>query len=294
MPVIDAHTHHYPPEALADPAGWGQERGETHWVELVTQGPQGWASAETFLASMDEADVDLAVLLGWYWEEIATCREQNAFLAGRVKKYPGRFASFASVQPSAGAAANLALLNEANDLGLCGIGEVHPTAQGFSLRDEAWLEICRWAQDNGWPINLHVTEPAGHDYTGRVETPLMDYVWLAEQFPEVSFIFAHWGGGLPFFALNPRVRKALRNCFVDTAASPLVYSKEIWKHVVDLYGHERILFGTDYPLRLYPRKEKLPAILSLKRELDEQVLDSTAHTAILGENMAKLLPAFRL
>lgn len=291
MPVIDAHTHLYPHEAIADPVAWGLKRGETHWARLVTQGPQGWADDETFLVAMAEAEVDLAVLLGWYWESIATCREQNAFLAGRVKAHPNRFAGFASVQPNAGASANLELLNEAAELGLCGIGEVHPSAQGFSLKDETWLEICRWAQEKKWPINLHVTEAAGHDYSGRVETPLMDYVWLAEQFPEVSFIFAHWGGGLPFYTLNTRVRKALRNCFVDTAASPLVYSKEVWNQVISLYGHERILFGTDYPLRLYPRKEKQPSISSLKREMEGQVVAPAVRAAIMGQNMAKLLPA---
>lgn len=292
MPVIDAHTHHYPAAARQRPEAWGHARGETHWVELVTGGPQGWASDEDLLATMKEAEVDRAVLLGWYWEEIATCLEQNAFLAATARAHPARFAPFASVQPRAGTAANLALLNEAKALGLCGIGEVHPTAQGFSLRDEAWLQICRWADAEGWPINLHVTEPAGHAYTGRLETPLMDYVWLAEQFPSVAFILAHWGGGLPFYTLNSRVRKALRNCYVDTAASPLVYSASIWQHIVSLFGAERILFGTDFPLRLYPRREQRPSIVSLRRELEAQNLAPDSVEAILGQNMAKLLPAF--
>ena len=292
MPVIDAHTHLYPAHAQLDPVLWGSERGETHWVKLVTQGPQGWASDVTMLNRMDAAGVDHAVLLGWYWEHIATCSEQNQFLASIVRTHPGRFAAFASVQPRAGAEANRALLEEARQHGLCGIGEVHPSAQGFSFRDDSWLEICQWAQEHHWPINLHVTEPAGHAYTGRLDTPLMDYVWLAEQFPEVPFILAHWGGGLPFYCLNKRVGKALRRCYVDTAASPLVYSPAVWKQVVQLYGHERILFGSDYPLRLYPGKEKEPGFRLLLEELARQEFSPEVHAAILGGTMAKLLPNF--
>lgn len=288
MATIDVHTHHYPPEARSDPRGWAQARDEGYWAELVTEGPQGWASDEEFLTAMDAAGLDEAVLLAWYWQQPETCREQNAFFATCRRAHPRRWRVFAAVQPRAGWGPNEELLEQARADGFCGIGEVNPAAQGFSLRDPAWLEICAWAQRHRWPINLHVTEAAGHAYPGRLETPLMDYVWLAEQFPQVRFILAHWGGGLPFFCLNRRVRKALRNCFFDSAASPLLYRPEVWKTVCGLVGAERVLFGSDFPLRLRPRTEAAPSIATLRRELEAADLGAASVERILGANAREL------
>src|SRR5690606_37654389 len=100
------------------------------------------------------------------------------------------------------------------------------------------------------PFNLHVTDPLLR-VAGALPTPLEDYVQLAADHPDATFILAHWGGGLPFFELNPRVRRKLGNVFYDTAASPLLYDPAIFRHVCDVVGPERTLFGTDYPLRLH-------------------------------------------
>ena len=286
--TIDVHTHHYPPEAGANPIAWGAAHGETHWAELVSSGPQGWADEATFLAAMEAGGVSRAVLLGWYWQRFETCREQNRYLARCHQAHPERWSSFASVQPRAGWAANEELLEEAREAGMRGIGEVHAAVQGFNFHDETWLKICAWANSRGWPISLHVTEPVGHAYRGRVETPLLEFVWLARQFPDLKFILAHWGGGLPFYMLNPRVCEALKNCFFDTAASPLIYSAKIWRTVVDLIGPEKILFGTDFPLRLYPSREKVPTFRSLRDELAAADLTEDERAAIEGGNARQL------
>ena len=168
-----------------------------------------------------------------------------------------------------------------------------PTAQGFSLRDRSWLEICELAVERQVPITLHVTEPVGHLYPGRVETPLEDYVWLGEQFPALRLVLAHWGGGLPFFCLNRRVRRALAHARFDTAASPLLYDPQVWTTVVNLIGAERILFGTDYPLRLRPRQTGGPSIKTLVDEVHAAALGAAATRAILGDNARAWLPTGR-
>ncbi len=286
--VIDVHTHHYPEEARQDPREWARRMGEPHWGQLVTDGPQGWADDSAYLAAMDAGGVGRAVLLGWYWERIETCLWHNSFHADCIRRHPDRWRAFAAVQPTAGWAANERLLEQAYAAGLCGIGEVHPAAQGFSFHDDTWLRICRWAQERQWPITLHVTEPVGHVYPGRLETPLMEIVAMVAGFPELPFIFAHWGGGLPFYMLNRRIAKVLRHCYFDTAASPLLYDARVWRTVVDLVGPERILFGTDFPLRLYPRRESRPSFRSLLEELEGSGLPSAARAAITSGNASRL------
>src|ERR1051325_3974999 len=47
--------------------------------------------------------------------------------------------------------------------------------------------------------------------------------------------------------------RALPNIYYDTAASPLMYDNGIWARAVPALGEERVLFGSDFPLNLYPR-----------------------------------------
>ncbi len=287
--LLDVHVHHFPEAARRDPAAWGRARHEPHWVQLVTAGPQGWATDAELIAALDAVSPDAcAVLQGWYWEQAATCLEQNAFLLETARRSGGRLRVAVSVQPAAGVNTCRQALEAADAAGACGIGELHPVAQGFSFEDAAWSAICAFARQRNWPITLHVTEPVGHQYTGRVETPLEAYVAMAERFPDNRFIFAHWGGGLPFYCLNRRVAKALKNVWFDTAASPLLYHASVWEMVTAGIGASKILFGSDYPLRLYPRQEAQPSIRSLYQELQGTALSTPARSRICSENAAEL------
>lgn len=288
-PLIDVHVHHYPPDACEDPVRWAAARREGHWAQLVIGGPQGWASEAELIAALDAAESGAcAVLQGWYWENADTCREQNAFLLETARRSGGRLLAMVSLNPAAGSESCRAALEEAAEAGASGIGELHPTAQRFTFTDPVWREVCAFAEARNWPITLHVTEPVGHVYTGRLETPLEDYVAMAEAFPGNRFIFAHWGGGLPFFSLNRRVGRALRNVWYDTAASPLLYNSAVWTSAVSAVGAGKICFGSDFPLRLYPRRERMPSIRALSNELAATGLSAADQAAIRSGNAATL------
>ena len=94
----------------------------------------------------------------------------------------------------------------------------------------------------------HASEPVGHEYPGKgAVTPDMLYPFIT-RFPDLTIVCAHWGGGLPFYALMPEVKKAVSNVFFDTAASPFLYTPEVYTQVVQMVGGDKVLFGTDYPL----------------------------------------------
>ena len=197
--ITDCHVHLYPDAANADPVGWAEARGETRWAAMV--GPradggtslQGWADLERLLRDMDVAGVDRSVLLGWYWEQAATCAEQNRFYAQCVRRHPDRLEAFATVHAGAGTAGVLGELARCREEGLTGIGELCPPAQGFGYDDPALAAALERAADWRWPVNLHVTEPAGRPYPGRVETPFLELLALAARHPDVRFVLAHWG-----------------------------------------------------------------------------------------------------
>jgi len=294
MRVIDAHVHLYSPEAGREPTAWAAARGEPHWAELCTrrrkngcvanQPVQGFPSVDQLLRDMDAAGVTQSVLLGWYWENHATCMEQNRFFARCLQQHPDRLAAFASVHPAAGAAA-LQEIVWAKENGFCGLGELSPHSQHVALNDPTWCELLTLAGKLGLPVNLHVTDPRSRMFPGRVETPLGDFVRLAREFPQTRFILAHWGGGLAFDAED----RALRNIYYDTAASPLMYDPGVWSRVVEAVGSERILFGSDYPLILFPQREAVPGFAGILQELAEAELDTEQAEAILAGNTAALL-----
>lgn len=279
--IVDAHVHLYPPDASRDPAAWATAHAERHWAELCTRQRKGgqpvqhFPSLDQLLRDMDAAGVNLAVLLGWYWENHATCVAQNKFYAECIRAHPDRLIAFATVQPAAGPAAFEEACRAMDD-GLTGLGELSPHSQHYGIDDPVFRQVLALAAEWKVPVNLHVTDPASRKYPGRVETPLEDFTRLAREFPATTFILAHWGGGLAWSA----EAAALPNVWFDTAASPLLYGAEVWKKA----RTDRVLFGSDYPLILYPQTETVPAISGLLAEAKQ----AGASAAVLGGNAVKL------
>ena len=292
--IIDSHTHCYPPELAANPRAWAEAHDEPHWADLVAPldrpSIQGWATMEQTLAAMDAADVTQTVLLGWYWENEATCRWQNEVIAKWVQAASGRFIGFASIHPGESAQSVIAQCEHALSLGLRGVGELHPGMQQFHSTSEGWQALAEWCIAHDWPINCHATEAVGHEHPGSVPTPLNDFLRMAEAYPALKLILSHWGGGLAFFELNPRLRKALKNVYYDTSATPLLYEPSIFRRMIEIIGSPKILFGSDFPLRLYPRTQKTPNYTSFLDAIrNEAELSEDEFQAIMHENMRSLV-----
>jgi hypothetical protein len=108
---------------------------------------------------------------------------------------------------------------------------------------------------------------------------LWRFIQNAARFPDAKIVCAHWGGGLPFYALMPEVTESLRNVYFDTAASPFLYTPDVFSTVADLVGIDKILLGSDYPL-LRPSR--------ILRQLDESALSDDAKRQVRASG-ARLL-----
>lgn len=295
--IIDAHVHLYPAEVSANPAAWAIRMQEPVWGALVTLDPgrrvcQGWADCDRLLRDMDAAGVERSILLGWYWERHETCVWHNRYYAECIRLHPDRLCAFATVNASAGPAA-LDEMRRAADAGCIGLGELCPRAVGASPLDPAWLEVFALAIELNWPVNLHVTDPVSRKFPGRVETPLDEFVTLAEQLPALRLILAHWGGGLALHELNPRCRRALANAYYDTAASPLLYDQRVYPAAVNIVGAGRMLFGSDYPLLVYSKSQTEPDLIRVTNAVRSSGLRAEDATAVLGGNAARLFCSSR-
>ncbi len=288
MPVVDAHVHLYPAEVGHEPAAWAAAQGEAHWSLLCTRRRkdgrpvQSFPSVAGLLAAMDAAGVGRAVLLGWYWERPATCVAQNRFYADCVRRHPDRFSAFATLQPAAGREATLAEVRRAHGEGLIGLGELSPHSQGFAAGDPVFREVLALAGELHLPVNLHVTDPDSRRYPGWIATPADDFVGLARDFPATTFVLAHWGGLLP---LHDARFRALPNVCYDTAASPLLYDATVWQRMIPALGADRVLFGSDFPLNLYPRLEAEAGMVRFIAEAKSAGVDD----ALMAGNAAKWL-----
>lgn len=289
---IDAHVHYLQPLTPEKLARFVER--EPYWGLLVSPQPgarsiQGWATAERMLADMDKAGLDRVVIQGTYPQRHESSVVQNNHALELVRRRPNRVMAFAAVQPRAGQQA-LDELKRCVEEGLCGVGELNPYAQGYSMADPAFLRVVERCIEYDVPLNLHVSEEIGPHYLGKSTTPLEHYYRLAQRYPELKLILAHWGGGLIFYEMMPRVRRVLKNVWYDTAASPLLYpTRKIFKVALSCLDQRKILYGSDYPLLICPREQTEPDFGPFLAQIDSLDLDQAVYEDILGMNAARLL-----
>ncbi|MFC1892767.1 amidohydrolase family protein [Chloroflexota bacterium] len=276
--IIDFHTHVFPPQIKKKRS---QYIDTDPCFSILYSNPKAkLATADELIASMDKDGVDMAVIanLGWTTHEL--CVETNDYILESIARYPKRLAGFCAVQPNSCEAA-IAEIERCAGAGARGVGEMRPDMQLFDFSDEALMTPLFEAMKRHRLILLtHASEPVGHSYAGKGSvTPETLYPFLASA-PDLPIVCAHWGGGLPFYALMPEVKEVMGNVFFDTAASPFLYRPEIYSLVVQLVGADKVLFGSDYPLLAQSR---------LLGEIRALHLPEEATSLILSGNARKLL-----
>jgi predicted TIM-barrel fold metal-dependent hydrolase len=276
--MIDAHVHLFPPEVVAQRERFAAL--DPHFGALYANPRARLVTAEEALASLDRNGIQGAFALGFGWSDLALCRMHNDYLLAVQRQYPRRFAGFAALQPAAGEAALRELARTAAQ-GLRGVGELMPHGQGYQLDDWPIVDpVVEALVGLGLPLIVHSSEPVGHGYPGKGDVYPAAAWRLAARHPALRVVFAHWGGGLPFYELMPEVAASLRNTFYDSAATTYLYHFEVFRIVSELAGADRVLFGTDFPLlRQGPFLQRVRTV----------GLPEPALRLILGENAARLI-----
>ena len=276
--IIDFHTHIFP-------RAFGQNREkysrlDSTFATLFSNPHSRLATAEELVAAMDEAKVDLAVVMGIGWTHKGTAREANDYIIQSVMSFPERIVGFCSVNPAWGADA-VKEVRRCAAQGIKGIGELHPDTQGFDVGSvDVMAPLMDVARALGLVVLTHASEPVGHLYPGKgTTTPDKLYPFI-RNFPDNKIVCAHWGGGLPFFTLMPEMAEALANVYFDTAASPLLYSQEIFPTMVEMNGSDRILFGTDFPLIKHRRSLSQVENAPISDEARVNILRRNAQTLL--------------
>ncbi|MCL1912534.1 MAG: amidohydrolase family protein [Eubacteriaceae bacterium] len=286
-PIWDCHVHLFPEEYYKN---WEKFAALDSYFALLTKKAksphateQGWATVAESISIADEAGVAGLVLQGWYWNDSGLIEEHNDFMADAARSNHERIKAFACVNPAMGAKA-ITEMERCAKLGFSGFGELGAGANNYTFEDSCFLDVLECAQSLGLPVCIHCSDPVGHDYNGRDKTPLPPLVAAAAKFPDLKIILAHLGGGIVFYMLNPRIAASCQNLYFDTAANPLLYQIKSIQAACVAAGVDKILFGSDFPLLLYPK---------LTREIDMTafVCNVIHNTALAEDELEKIMSA---
>ena len=276
--IIDFHTHVFPPEVVEN-----RERfaARDRVFALIYGNPGArMVTVEGHLEAMGEDGVDAAVVCGFPWEDPGLAGMANAYALEAQRRFPGRVHAFYP-PPLAGGDAALQAAEDALQAGMKGIGEA--AFYRAEMLKEDWSHLgglARVARSFGVPLLLHVNEPVGHVYPGKVEMRLRDIWRFTVEFADLDLVLAHWGGGLFFYELMKSVRHSAGRLYYDTAASPFLYDPAVYRVAAEILGPDRVLFGSDHPL-IRPSR--------YFREMDDAGLSPEARARIQGENARNLL-----
>jgi aminocarboxymuconate-semialdehyde decarboxylase len=237
--------------------------------------------AEVRLADMDLQGIDVQVLSVppteyFYWldehEALAACRLQHERFAEVVAAHPDRFAAVANV-PLRHPSLAVEVLREARDVyGFHGF-VISADVVGLDLDDPRFDRVWEAAVELGMTAIMH---PQGFTHGQRftdyylvnvmcmplastlaVTRMVLGGVW--HRHPDLQMVVVHGGGYLPFytartdhaFHVRPELRKHidrppseyLRLLHFDTN----VFDPQMVRHLVDSFGADHVLLGTDYP-----------------------------------------------
>lgn len=274
---IDFHVHVTPPDIIKD---WKKIAEKELYFKLLSESPVNkFATVEDVVVELDNSKVDKAVIFGFAFRDMGLCRYVNDYVADAIKRYSNKLIGYMVLDPTSDKMEKE--IDRCMYLGLKGVGELFPYGQEFDITDTKQMSsLCNYCIERDLPVMIHTNEAVGHYYSGKTNTTAVEASIFAQNYPDLKIILAHWGGGLLFYELMPEIRRQNKNVYYDTAASPFLYDKKIYKVAKDIGILDKVLFGSDYPLIPMKRYFKEIAISGLNDM--EQAL-------VCGENAKDLL-----
>ncbi len=268
------------------------------------------------IADMDRMGVDVqavavAVYQYYYWADpelgAKVARLMNEEFVESTAKYPGRFQPLGTVPLQDTDAAIQELRYLANDLGMRGI-EIGTHVEGEEISSERLEPFWAEVEALGLVVVIHTQGAThaqrladhnfvnimGHAFEATLATAHLIFNGVVERHPDLKILVVHGGGYLPAYAgrmdhgwrARDDVREGvaapptsyLRKFFFDT----MVFEPGQLEYLVNLYGAEHVLLGTDYP---YDMGDDDPlAFLAAAQGVDQAQID-----LIAGGNAARLL-----
>lgn len=238
--VIDAHCHIYP-EKIAAKAAAGT--GSFYGIHMQFDG-----TVRSLLAA-GEGIVDHYIV-----QSVATKPQQvssiNRFIAETVAESEGKMTGLGTLFP--GSDSWEQDLQELISLGLHGV-KLHADIQDFRLDDPRCMKLYE-ACEGRLPVLLHMGDKRFDRSNPNRLVPVL------RAFPGLSVIGAHFGG-YSVWDMAERLLPEFPNLCVDCSSCFFTMTDEEIRHSIHVFGVDRVLFGTDYPM--WSPKPEVERLLSL-------------------------------
>lgn len=237
------------------------------------------------VARMDAAGIDAAVVTAAGWSNFCDtremCREYNDLLAAAIEEYPERFVGAAEV-PVGTDYAGEELRRAVEEHGFRAVN-ICTHAHGYLPDEEVYYDLYETAEELDVPVFVHIApkpvpDRGMHEYdmSRTVGRPFSHHLVVGrllrsdifERFPDLQFVHGHLGG--TFMASTFRYAQSEDSLESRTIATDDDYtlSREEFEDRMDnnyfattfwdppgvqyatrTLGPERMVLGTDYPIR---------------------------------------------
>jgi predicted TIM-barrel fold metal-dependent hydrolase len=272
MKIVDVHTHVFPPEVIKKREEICEK--DPGFSALYSKKSSVMVDIEGINTYMKSEGIYCVGVLSFPFKDkglLSLCNDYVTSLASRSDILPFVMVDFRSEKWSERE------LERCFGKGARGVGEISFYSGKFGGKEFERLNgIADFLKERDGVLLLHVNEQVGHPYSGKIRVDFGSLYEFVKRKQGLKIILAHLGGGICFYEFMPEVKEVFKNVFYDTAATPFLYSKDIYPFIAS-YLSEKVLFGSDFPLLSFSRyKDDLYEISGKKREL------------VLFKNAAKL------
>ncbi len=257
MEIIDFHAHIYP-EKIAEKAV--SSVGEFYNIKM-----DGRGTAKTLIEENKEVSAFVVHSVAVAPKTVVAI---NDFISSECEKH-SNFYGFGTMH--ADFENKIEETKRMVELGLKGV-KIHPDTQMFNMDDKKMFELYDFLREEKIPLLIHCGDYR-YDYSHPRRLKK-----ILRLFPGLVAIGAHFGG----WSMHDLALEYLKdeNCYLDTSSSFFVMGMQRAKELIRIYGAERMVYGTDFPM--WDGKTELERFMSMNLTDEENEL-------ILSRNAKKIL-----
>ena len=227
MKIADIHAHIFP-EKLAEKAS--HSIGSFYGVSIEREADMPRLCAEDKLAGITRCVVSNSAT------NASQVQNANTFLAEAVRGHDG-YLAFGTIYP--GMDGFEEELDRMLELGLRGI-KIHPDFQKLAIDDERGIETYKAIARRDLPVLFHMGDDR-YDFSSPERLTN-----LLRRVPELRAVAAHFGG---WRAWELSYENPLpENVLYDTSGTAPMIPRDFVLRMLDRFGAERFLFGSDFPM----------------------------------------------
>ena len=226
MTVVDAHVHVYPEKTALRAA---ESVGDFYQYPMFKEG-----SIPAMLAAVEGSPITHHIIYSVATKP-SNVESINDFIAAECKKHPNFVGFMAMHQDYPNPEDEI---ERAIGLGLRGM-KLHPDTQKVNMDDDRLMRIYELIEGR-MPLVMHCG-----DYRTDFSHPRR-MKRILHEFPNLVVDAAHFGGWSVFDLAVEYLEN--ENCFLDMSSSQKFLGRRRTRELCEIYGADRILFGSDFPM----------------------------------------------